>query len=210
MEFDTDTARVYIMAAIAVLLLAAVTWYSWREIRKARHQRHIHRVISRLGLERLRNVALPDGVDGVVFIDYLLLVPNGAVVIDIMHLEGYLFGGSNITQWSQVVKHRTFKFDNPIYSNEAKCQAVQWNVENARQQHPAAAAHRHSTWQTQGWIVFSNAGSFPKGIPRQVCMIDQLAEQLAPLGSGEISAADRAFWDYLHNLSINTTAQLSR
>ena len=204
-----EAYRVYILAIVAVLLILAISWYSWRQFQKTRHQQHLHNVIGGLGLEHIRDVVLPDGLDGLVFIDYLLLTPKGVVVIDLMHSDGHLFGGTSIDQWSQVINNRTYKFPNPLYANETKCQAVMWNVEKIRKQQQSQP---DDDWHTHGWVVFSNAGNFPKGIPDRVCMIDDLADMLTPLmqPSAAINKSTRRIWDHLHNLSVTSRAGLVR
>lgn len=210
MDFSSEQYRVYVFLVIALLLLAGVGWHIWCHWKKNRHQRHVEAVIKSLGLPTLRNVVLPDGLDGLAFIDYLLLVPNGAVVLDVQFLDGNLFGGETVDQWSQVVNHRSYKFSNPLYANQGKCQAVMWNVENLRKQ--LSDSDRELPWETHGWVCFSNAGNFPKGIPEQVSMIDNLASNLAPFmnNADTISAPARKIWDELHNLSVSTRAELAQ
>lgn len=221
MELSLQEYRIYILAAVALILLISTAWYAWRWYQKNRHHRHVHAVIAALGVPTIRDVVLPDGLDGLVFIDYLLLAPGGIVVLDIHYVKGYVFGGASVDQWSQVHNRRTYKFSNPLYAIEGKCQAVAWNVENFRKQLRDESAQ----WHTYGWVVFSNDGSFPKGIPPQVSMIDDLAGRLAPLlasapADSEPAGGDSArtagaplnhnIWDALHNLSINTRAELGR
>lgn len=210
MEFTFQTHRVYILAIIALLLLVGVGWNSWRYFQKTRHQRHVKSIIESLGLTFIRDAVLPDGLDGLVFIDYLLLVPGGAIVLDVENSEGHLFGGESVDQWTQVVKNHTYKFHNPLYANQTKCQAVMWNVENFQEQHQDGG--KNTDWQTQGWVVFSNAGNFPKGIPNQVSMIDTLADKIIPLTqqTGDISPYTRELWNQLHDLSVTTRAELSK
>jgi hypothetical protein len=204
MRYNTE---LYVLAAIAVLLIVGGGIYFWRQLQKNRHQRHITNVLESLGVKYLKDVVLPDGLDGLAFIDYLLLVPDGVVVLDVNHIEGHLFGGDRVDQWSQVVNNKTYKFENPLYNNQKKCQAVSWNVEQILG-HSDAQQHN---WRSHGWITFSNAGNFPKGIPDQVSMIDDLKDNLqaaAHIGQ-EVSEETRRIWDALHQLSISTRAGLS-
>lgn len=212
MEFSLQSHRVYILAAIALLLLVCAAWYSWRYHRKTRHQRYVKSVIESLGLRVIHDVVLPDGLDGLVFIDYLLLVPGGAIVLDVENSKGHLFGGKSIDQWSQVINNHTYKFPNPLYANQTKCQAVMWNVSNLCEQNQDEDANwQTSEWNTHGWVVFSNAGDFPKGIPSQVSMIDTLADNLEPLirDADKTPESIRKIWHRLHDLSVTTRAELT-
>ena len=162
-----------------------------------------------LGVKFIRDAVFPDGVDGLVFIDYLLLVPNGFVVIDMRHSEGHLFGGETVDQWSQVINNKTYKFDNPLYSNQSECQAVTWSMQNKID---PAGTQNNKQWNVQGWVVFSNAGNFPKGIPARVCMIDELKDKLGELLDTDKTIDDElhTVWEALHNLSITTRLENSR
>lgn len=199
----------YVFEAIAVLVLLGAIFFIWKQVNKGQHQRHVQKVIDSLGVKYLHNLVLPDGIDGLVFIDYLLLSPVGFIVLDVDHVEGHLFGGETVDQWSQVVNNKTYKFSNPLYSNQQKCQAVTWNIEQLA---GIDEKNEKSEWQTHGWVAFTNAGDFPKGIPKQVSMIDDLKENLGDLISVEhpVSEALTKAWEALHNLSIDTRAENSR
>ncbi|NOX92921.1 MAG: NERD domain-containing protein [Gammaproteobacteria bacterium] len=205
MEFVSIEVVFYVLEAITALGLIAVIFFFWKQSRKNKHQRHTRKVVESLGVKYLHNMVLPDGIDGLVFIDYLLLVPDGFVVLDIQHSEGHLFGGETIDQWSQVINNKTWKFDNPLYVNQSACQAVLWNLQHTIK---AGDSSANTHWQVQGWVTFSNAGNFPKGIPAQVSMIDELKNNLAPLiNNNSIDENLQKARDALHNLSITTRAE---
>ena len=203
-----EGAGFYGLLIVAVLLIGGAGWYFWCQYKTTQHQRHLHKVVGNLGVEFLRDVVLPDGVEGLAFIDYLLLVPNGVIVLDTHNIEGHLFGGESVDQWSQVVNNRTYKFNNPLYLNETRCQAVSWNINNSLQGLDAAADSQNKIL-VQGWLAFSNAGNFPKGIPQHVSMIDDLKNNLADLLRNQQSVSDglRHVWKDLHSLSITTRAE---
>ena len=195
----------YFFEAAAALLTIGVIFFLWKQTRKTCHQRHVQKVIESLGVKYLHNAVFPDGVDGLVFIDYLLLSPLGFIVLDIGHNEGHLFGGETVDQWSQVVGNKTYKFTNPLYDNQNKCQALIWNIKQQAQQ---ANINVDPNWETHGWVAFTNAGNFPKGIPKQVSMIDDLKQNLGDLITMDQTVSEELsnIWEALHNLSIDTRA----
>lgn len=207
MDAISSQAGLYGLIVVAIIVVGGAAWYFFQQIKKSKHQRHIHKVMESLGLKYLRDVVLPDGVDGMVFIDYLLLVPDGVVVLDINYSEGHLFGGKSVDQWTQVINNKTYKFNNPLYDNQNKCQAVLWNIENLLGENNAGK----NQWNAHGWIAFANAGNFPKGIPEHVSMIDNLNENLkSNLNLSEpVSETIHDIWDKLHDISI-TTRKLAR
>lgn len=196
----------YALEAIAALLVLSAGFFIWQQVRKGRHQRHAQKIIESLGIKYLHNAVFPDGVDGLVFIDCLILVPSGFIVLDIDHVEGHLFGGETVDQWSQVINNKTYKFNNPLYANQQKCQAILWNIEQQ------ADTGNSSDWQTHGWVTFTNAGNFPKGIPAQVSMVDELTHKLGTLLNVDQPASEalNEMWDTLHNIAIRTRVENAR
>ena len=200
----------YVLEGLVAASFIGIIYYVWKQIRKNKHQRHAHKVVDALGVKYLRDVALPDGIDGLVFMDYLLLVPGGFVVVDTQHIAGHLFGGETVDQWSQVINNKTYKFTNPLYANQSACQAVQWNLQHNAEMESLPA---DIPWQIQGWVTFSSAGNFPKGIPAQVSMIDELKDKLSPLLNDEgadSAAVDEDLqhaWNVLQKISTATHAE---
>ncbi|HEC18175.1 MAG TPA: NERD domain-containing protein [Gammaproteobacteria bacterium] len=192
----------YVLEAISLLALLAVIFYFWKQTRKTRHQRQLRKAVESLGVKYLHDLVLPDGVEGLVFIDYLLLVSGGLVVLDTQHVEGHIFAGESMDQWSQVTNNKTYRFPNPLYANQSACQAVLWNLQHS------IDTDFNPDWSITGWVVFSSAGDFPKGIPPQVSGIDKLKTNLTPLITPQATADDQLeqAWDALHTLSINTKA----
>jgi len=209
MGFVSIETVFYVLEAIVAASVIAVGFYIWKQSRKSKHQRHAHKVVDSLGVKYLRDVVLPDGIDGLVFIDYLLLVPGGFVVLDTQHNEGHLFGGETVDQWSQVSNNKTYKFNNPLYANQSACQALMWNLQHNIDAEDLPADLQ---WQVHGWVTFSSAGNFPKGIPAQVSMIDELKNNLSSLidSKAENNTVDESLkksWDALCKLSAATQAE---
>jgi hypothetical protein len=195
MEVVMQNAGTLGLGLVALALLGAAGWYFWCQAQKARHERHVDEVIRSLALPFIKDIVLPDGVDGLVFMDYVLLTPKGVVALDIHHQEGVLFGGDAVDQWSQVVRNRTYKFPNPLYDHETRIQALKWNAKELN----------CDDLEVSGWVVFSNAGNFPKGIPKGVRMIDDVAKELGgPEGGKVIPERLQSFWHALHDKAIAT------
>jgi hypothetical protein len=131
-------------------------------------------VLESIGVSYIKDIILPDGIEGYTYIDYLLLTPKGIVVLDINLSQGHIFGGESVDEWTQVVNKKTYKFRNPLYDNQTKCQAVRWNIVNNISENTNA----NENLETHGWIAFSSAGNFPKGIPDNISMIKDLNDDL--------------------------------
>lgn len=149
------------LALVAVLTLAILLT---RYLRRTQHTRQINKLIRDLSRAELRNVLVPDAVDGEVWIDCLLLTDGGLLVLDIRDYTGNLFGGESINEWTQLIGVKSHKFNNPLLELPARIQAVQTLAGDI---------------PVTGQVVFTHRGHFPKGIPAGVCMLDEVYERLS-------------------------------
>lgn len=180
------------MIAVAVIIAVAVTMVAPVAIRRYRRdaeQRRVAKIIKALNIQSLKNVAFPDSMDGYVFVDYLLLTPAGIVVLDLQDYNGFIFGGPNIDQWTQMVRQRGYKFENPLHQNAWRLQIVRALVKDA---------------PLLGKVVFSSVSQFPKGIPEGVSHVSTLSEDLTQLlDNKETPELVRKAWDELSTHAID-------
>jgi hypothetical protein len=152
-------------------------------VRGQLRERRMRRHIEQCGLDFVKNAVLPDGMDGVTHIDYLLLTPTGIVVADLKRYQGILFGAEHIDQWTQVLGQKSFKFANPLFKNELDVMAVKAQVPSTN---------------VTGRVIFSEEGDFPKGIPTGVSRLGDLKSDLGggvpPRPGDEVPAALAAAW----------------
>ena len=80
--------------------------------------------VTSCGFEHLRDVLVPDGQGGTLHVDFLLLTARGVVVIDLRDVEGNIFGGDQMTEWT--VMHRALRYtfaesaDRAVRSNRGR------------------------------------------------------------------------------------------
>jgi hypothetical protein len=201
MEFFSTVPGLLSLAIIPSIIVSVFGWYYWRHLDKSWNQRQISQVLQSIGVKFLQDIMLPDGIEGYTYIDYLLLTPKGMVVLDINLSEGHLFGGESVDEWTQVVNKKTYKFNNPLYDNQTKCQAVRWNIKNN--------TDTNDDLETHGWIAFSSAGNFPKGIPESISMIKDLDGDLEKKFnlSASNNESSQNVLDQLYALSTATRAK---
>jgi hypothetical protein len=149
------------LALVAMLTLAILLT---RYLRRTQHTRQIKKLIRDLSRSELRHFLVPDAVDGEVWIDCLLLTDGGLLVLDIRDYTGNLFGGESINEWTQLIGVKSHKFSNPLLELPTRVQAVQALVGDV---------------PVTGQVVFTHRGSFPKGQPDGVCMVDEVYERLS-------------------------------
>ncbi len=129
-------------------------WYRYYSARKALRTAVIH-----AGLDHLVDVLVPDGMGGGFHVDFLLLTVRGVLVIDLRDVQGNIFGGDQMAEWTVMDGPRRFTFTNPqsgLYDRVAAVKTLATEV------------------PVEGRVVFTRRGKFPKGLPKWTLMIDSL------------------------------------
>ncbi len=147
---NTPRNWAFLIAALAVI---ATPWVLRAPLRRRADARRLQRAVESLGVRCASNVSVPDGMDGVAYIDHLVMTPKFLLVLLVKRYPGAIFGGSDIDQWAQVMREGSFKFDNPL-------REVQDLVGLLRAQCPKVPI--------RGAVLFDKDSSFPKGKPKGV------------------------------------------
>lgn len=114
----------------------------------------------------VRDLVIPDGLDGHIHIAHLLRTAAGFVVVDVVRVTGAVFGAPNIDEWTVIIEGRSRKFRNPVAANRARRIAVSGMV-------PTVPVH--------GVVVLLGAVEFPKGVPEGTATLDTLRASLEAL-----------------------------
>ena len=147
-------------AVLAAVIVVPVLLFLFRtQLKDWRQERNIRKAIRRLGVRSIENIHLPDGTDGEVTIEYLLLGRDAILVVGVMRFEGQIFGSSHTDQWTQVINRRSYKFDNPD-------QYLQRQINAVRQIAPGASV--------RGWHLFGHGAKFPKDKPERVLLLNDI------------------------------------
>jgi len=180
---DSNPNYIYFIPVI-FLGFCLVFWLIARLLQKNKETNKIKKIIKEFGVKYIQNASLPDGVDGFIFIDFLLLTSKGILVVDVLNLNGFLFGGDAVDEWTQMIGHKSYKFNNPLPIN---------------QQHILAVSAQIADVPVYGRVVFTSLGNFPKGIPDGVSPANSFQKDM------NISATENAIpesfqktWNDLH------------
>jgi len=168
-----------IAAAVSLLLLLlALSIILFR--RNKSDIRRIEQAIDSRAVTVIRDAVIPDGIDGYLFADYLMLLRGAIVVMRFEARRGYIFGGENLNEWTSVENRRTEKFKNPL----AK---VTLFAQQAR--------HICGFDGVQACVLFGSSSEFPKGVPQGVMQMERFEEQLEALNGSEeqLEAAQQAW-----------------
>ncbi|MFQ5609801.1 MAG: nuclease-related domain-containing protein [Woeseiaceae bacterium] len=142
----------------AVLLLLLWLWYRYVRGRGGK----LEQILNEIGYERVNNIVIPNGDDGEILIDQLILTSQGLLVLEVKDVDGVVFGSDKMQDWTVISADRRYTFSNPQHGLYDRIAAVRQIV----RQVPVA-----------GRIVFLDKAEFTKGKPGLVATLDQLAEE---------------------------------
>ena len=165
------TQLTLLLSAAAVLVagiaIGAALW--WRATAVARE---VERTLRSVAHDAVRGVVVPDGVEGPVYIECVLVGARALIVLDLRDVRGAVFGAEKMDEWTVLDGVKRFTFRNPLV-------ALHDRVNSLRH-------HLGDEVEVQGRIVFSARASFPKGVPPRATALRTLGAELADL----IGAAD--------------------
>lgn len=162
----TDMQR---YAALAVVLLLLVSWLVYR--RSKNRTRQLNRVLNDISHDRIDTVVIPNGDEGEIQIDHLLLTSAGLLIVDVKDVVGTVFGSDRMQDWTVISEERRFTFSNPQHSMYDRIAAVRDIVRQV---------------PVEGRIVFLDGAEFTKGVPELVRSLDELSDEF---GSDDKKAA---------------------
>lgn len=153
----------WLAAAVALVAAGAVgvaLW--WRATAVARE---VERVLRSSAHDAVRGVVVPEGGDGPVYIECVLVGARALVVLDLRDVRGAVFGAEKMDEWTVLDGVKRFTFRNPLVALHDRVNALRH--------------HLGDEVEVQGRIVFSSRASFPKGVPPRSVALRELAVELA-------------------------------
>ena len=188
-EIEKLPPTAWVLIATAAGLGFGVSWL-WRWYRQYSARKSLRLAVTATGSDHVVDVLVPDGMGGGFHADFLLLTSRGVLVIDLRDVQGNIFGGDQMAEWTVMDGPRRFTFTNPqsgLYDRIAAVKAIAGEV------------------PVEGRVVFTRRGRFPKGLPKWTLMIDSLrAEFPAMEHNADGTAAFREGWE-----KIKTTVKPS-
>jgi len=166
-----------LLGGVAVVVLAALLVVLVRRRRRS----DLGAAVRAVALDAAHAVLVPNGMGGLIEIEYLLLTAHGVVVVDTKQFEGTIFGSDRMDEWTVMHKHRRFTFPNPQNTLYDRVAAVRRLVRDI---------------PVHGHVVFSPAADFSKGRPREVMLADEFVEHYRKPDRGEIERITEAFGPY--------------
>ncbi len=158
--------------------------------------RRIERQLDQIGLEQVRNLICDDGLDGFHTIDRLALVADAILVINYKPYSGNIYCAEQISEWTQVIGQKSFKFPNPLFELENQLTSIRMITGNV---------------PLRGYLVFDQHATFPKGHPDSVLHSDQLPQDYKRANCPPAKASISDAWERLksHQTSASNNSRIS-
>ena len=147
------------LVVAAAVLVAAAGYFGLRIYRRRARRRTLLLRLERIALRAVHQCEVPDGMGGFYHIDHLLLTLQGMLVLDTRRVQGLIFGGDQMSEWTVMARKRRYTFENPqpaLYDRVAAVKALAGEV------------------PVEGRLLFADVGTFTKGRPKWVLMLDSL------------------------------------
>lgn len=148
---------VTILVSIFILILIFISAIPNLQVLK--NERKINKAIQKIGSQYLKQVILPDGMGGSIFLDYVVLAQNSITLVILKKFRGTIFCADNIDQWTQLVGNKSYKFPNILQQLDSDISSVKMLAKDV---------------EVTGLVIFPSDCDFPKGRPEQVKKINEL------------------------------------
>lgn len=173
----------FIAYAIGALAAAASLVWLYGRYRRYTDRRTVLKAVKAVAYDWLADVMIPDGMDGFVHLDFVLLTQRGLLVLDLRETPGVIFGGDQMDEWTVMTRRRRYTFQNPQGPLLDRIAAVRQLAGDA---------------PVEGRVAFTSRSRFPKGRPKTVLMLESLRVEYAPLDKATMQSAVAKFrpgWD---------------
>lgn len=190
MNAMADIPRWAYPMAGGVVAVALLAWLVFILIQR-RGLKQIEDTIDSIAYDVLRNVLIPNGMDGQITLQYLLLTERGLLVIDLLERPGSIFGGDQMVEWTSIGKKGRYTFRNPQHVLYDRIAALKMLAGNT---------------PVEGRVVFTKRSEFPKGKSSYAMRVDELVSEFAVVdrNRGNVVAAFADVW-----ARVKQTAQAS-
>jgi hypothetical protein len=183
--FITNNPAIVTWGGVVVILLVGVLLQkAW--IKEFLTERKLNRLLNDLGRDSMHNIIIPDGLDGNIFIEHLILMPNEILLLGVKRYRGLIFAADTIDQWTQVIGQKSYKFENPLHYLENDVLALNAYIKKSK---------------VVSKVLFINGSEFPKGKPDNIISISDLKALQQEYSGKEIPDVLLADWKRLEELA---------
>lgn len=172
------------LVAIAIIVIAAllILHINRRRLQTSYREWRMQRCLNQIGIEQIRDLVCPDGLDGHYRIDRLALTPDTILLVSYKPFIGNIYCAERIAEWTQVIGRKSFKFTNPLFEMENQITALTLAV---------------GAVPVQGCLMFGQGAVFPKGHPQSVLQPETIPPQYRRGQGKPVNAEVQAAWEHL-------------
>jgi hypothetical protein len=181
----------WLIALVGVVLLLLV-WFIYRSRNRGDRMRQ---VLDEISYDRINGLLIPNGDEGEIQIDHLLLTSQGLLILDIKDASGAVFGSDKMQDWTVIAEDRRYTFPNPQAGLYDRIAAVRHIV----RQVPVA-----------GRLLFPDSAAFTKGVPDLVADLDALLSEFGENDKAAAKVKIEAFkphWDLIRKAALGTQVE---
>jgi hypothetical protein len=184
---QSDNPWLLPISAVALLLLV---WIVYRLVRgKGGGLEH---AIAEISFDRIEGLVIPNADEGEILVDYLLLTSQGLLILEVKDVQGAVFGGDKLQDWTVINDERRYTFSNPQPALYDRIAAVRQIVREV----PVA-----------GRILFLDGAEFTKGTPELVANLSQLVSEFGEPDRKAAKFKIEAFkphWELIRKEALST------
>ena len=179
-QLEMAPAAVALVASGLVIVL--ILFVNRKRLQLGIGEWRIQRCLKKIGCEQIRNLICPDGLDGYYTIDRLALVQDAILLIAYKPYGGNIYCAERISEWTQVIGQKSFKFSTPLFELENQLTALKLLAGGL---------------PIQGFLFFNHSAVFPKGHPHAVLHPDNIPDRFLGANCDPVDPQIRAAWELL-------------
>lgn len=151
------------------------------------------RLLNAIGIKQKHNLIYPDGLDGSFKVDRLILLRDSILLISLKQYAGNIYCAEQISEWTQVVGQKSYKFHNPLFDLENQMTTLRTSVPGVT---------------IKGALFFDHSAEFPKGHPTSVLHRNNIPEHyFSQRDIAETAYPVLKAWEALVELSQTTSSK---
>lgn len=178
------------LLSIGAIVLLSIVWIVVRFVRGRGGD--FERAVADISFDRIEGLVIPNADEGEILVDYLLLTSQGLLILEIKDVQGTVFGGDKLQDWTVINNERRYTFSNPQPALYDRIAAVRQIVREV----PVA-----------GRILFPDGAEFTKGTPG---LVSSLAQLVSEFGEPDKKAAKfkieafKPHWELIRKEALST------
>ena len=164
---------------------------NWNKTRRSLLEWRTRRCLDGIGIKQQRNVVCADGLGGEYVLDRLVMLPKAILLITFKPYSGNIYCSERISDWTQVIAQKSYKFENPLFELENQLTAL-------RSQMPKTLF--------RGLLFFDHNAHFPKGYPDSILQPGRIPEEYLRENCAEPDQVIVDVWERLYALPVENAS----